>query len=129
VKNIIKNFGQFINESNGTDERLSTCCGAAVNEDSTCAACGESAMAEFNDLMDDDDLYAAEAKMSRKSVLKAADKKYPNLEPASMKKTLAKMKDGDFKAKAEKYFGWADDPEAAAAAFIRKAAHKEPSDI
>lgn len=66
---------------------------------------------------------------TRKEVLKDADEKYPNLKPASMKKGLEKMKGKDFKEKAKKNFGWADKPEAAAAAYMRKATGKEPRDI
>lgn len=68
-------------------------------------------------------------KPNRKAVLKAAEEKYPKRSAKEMKKTLGKMKATDFKQKAEKYFGWADDPEAAAAAFIRKATKKEPKDV
>ena len=63
------------------------------------------------------------------SAIKAAEEKYPKRSAKEMKKTLGKMKASDFKQKAKKYFGWADDPEAAAAAFIRKATKKEPKDV
>ena len=46
-----------------------------------------------------------------------------------MKKSLKKMAGKDFKEKAEKNFSWADNPKAAAAAFMRKATKKEPKDI
>ena len=68
-------------------------------------------------------------KKSRKEVMADAKEKYPNLKPASMKKGLKKMKGEDFKEKAKKNFGWADNPEAAAAAYMRKATGKEPKDI
>ena len=68
-------------------------------------------------------------KKSRKEVLADADEKYPNLKPESMKKGLSHMKGKDFKEKAKKNFGWADKPEAAAAAYMRKATGKEPRDI
>ena len=64
-----------------------------------------------------------------KEVLKDADEKYPNLKKGSMKKGLSKMKGKDFKEKAKKNFGWADKPEAAAAAYMRKATGKEPRDL
>ena len=66
----------------------------------------------------------------RTEVMKEANKKYPNLSKAEMQKMLKDQKAGakDFKTKAKKYFGWAKDPEAAAAAFIRKATGKEPKD-
>jgi hypothetical protein len=66
----------------------------------------------------------------RAEVMKDADKKYPNLSKSEMKKMLKDQEAGakDFKTKAKKYFGWAKDPEAAAAAFIRKASGKEPKD-
>jgi hypothetical protein len=67
----------------------------------------------------------------RAEVLKDADKKFPNLKKAEMKKMLRDQEAGskDFKQKSKKYFGWAKDPEAAAAAFIRKATGKEPKDL
>jgi len=67
----------------------------------------------------------------RAEVLKDADKKFPNLKKAEMKKMLKDQEAGskDFKQKSKKYFGWAKDPEAAAAAFIRKATGKEPKDL
>ena len=67
----------------------------------------------------------------RAEVLKDADKKFPNLKKAEMKKMLKDQEKGskDFKQKSKKYFGWAKDPEAAAAAFIRKATGKEPKDL
>jgi hypothetical protein len=71
----------------------------------------------------------ADEKTSRKEVLKDADEKYPNLKKASMKKGLSNMKGKDFKEKAKKNFAWADKPEAAAAAYMRKATGKEPRDI
>jgi hypothetical protein len=73
-------------------------------------------------------IYEAKQK-SRKEVLKDADEKYPNLKKGSMKKGLSKMKGKDFKEKAKKNFGWADKPEAAAAAYMRKATGKEPRDL
>jgi hypothetical protein len=134
MKNLVKNFNTFINEGYHFADKKSNCCGAEIiEEDSTCSDCGQ--MAEMNYLessdLDDSDLYgdivSFESKKSgRKAVLKAASEKYPNLSPSKMKKTLGKMKDSDFKEKAKKYFSWADDPEAAAAAFIRKATGKEP---
>lgn len=67
----------------------------------------------------------------RAEVLKDAGKKYPNLSKKKMKEMLKDQENGakDFKAKANKYFSWAKDPEAAAAAFIRKATGKEPKDL
>lgn len=67
----------------------------------------------------------------RTEVLKDANKKYPNLSKAKMKEMLKSQEKGakDFKDKSKKYFGWAKDPEAAAAAFIRKATGKEPKDL
>lgn len=132
MKNLVKNFRAFINES---IER-SKCCSAEI-VDGKCLDCGEEAESkmEFTDSMDGldspegtVDLTLESKKPNRKSVLKAADEKYPNLSAKDMKKTLGKMKGSDFKSKAKKYFGWADDPEAAAASFIRKATKKEPRD-
>lgn len=68
-------------------------------------------------------------KKSRKEVMADAKEKYPNLKPGSMKKGLSHMKGKDFKEKAKKNFGWAENPEAAAAAYIRKATGKEPRDV
>ena len=67
----------------------------------------------------------------REEVLKDADKKFPNLKKAEMKKMLKYQEKGakDFKQKSKKYFGWAKDPEEAAADFIRKATGKEPKDL
>jgi len=67
----------------------------------------------------------------RAEVLKDADAKYPNLSKPKMKEMLKDQEKGakDFKTKAKKYFNWAKDPEAAAAAFIRKATGKEPKDL
>jgi len=67
----------------------------------------------------------------RAEVLKDADKKYPNLSKGKMKEILKDQEKGakDFDKKAKKYFSWAKDPSAAAAAFIRKATGKEPKDL
>lgn len=67
----------------------------------------------------------------RTEVLKDAGKKYPNLSKAKMKEMLKDQEKGakDFDKKAKKYFSWAKDPAAAAAAFIRKATGKEPKDL
>ena len=67
----------------------------------------------------------------RAEVLKDAGKKYPNLSKGKMKEMLKDQEKGakDFDKKAKKYFGWAKDPAAAAAAFIRKATGKEPKDL
>jgi hypothetical protein len=42
---------------------------------------------------------------------------------------LLESRANDFKTKSKKYFGWAPDPEAAVAAFIKKAASKEPKNL
>lgn len=134
MKNLVKNFRTFINEGYEVGKK-SNCCEAEILEDSTCADCGQMVEMEYLESsdLDDSELYgdvAFEAKKpSRKAVLKAAAEKYPQLSQAQMKKTLGKMKGEDFVKKAKKYFGWADDPEAAAAAFIRKATGKEPRDV
>ena len=67
----------------------------------------------------------------RAEVLKDANKKYPNLSKSTMKEMLKDQEKGakDFDKKAKKYFGWAKDPAAAAAAFIRKATGKEPKEL
>ena len=140
MKNLVKSFGQFINEGyHGMEKHLSRkseCCGSDIDENDYCTECGEDAsinldnsdepMGGYNEPQMDSQF---EKKSTRKEVLKSASSKYPQLEPEKMKKTLSKMKGNDFKAKAEKYFGWADEPEAAAASFIRKATKKEPRDI
>jgi hypothetical protein len=128
MKNLVKSFDSFINEK----LRRSDCCGAKVVED-ICENCGtvinieaEPFDGDSEDLIDP--TFEAK-KQSRKTVLKAAEEKYPNRSAESMKKSLKKMPGKDFKEKAKKNFGWADEPEAAAAAFIRKATKKEPRDI
>ena len=125
MKNLVKSFNLFIKE--GLDK--STCCGAKVIE-GCCKECGESVDANEIESGTEDliDPTFESKKPNRKDVLKAANKKYPGKSPKEMKKSLEKMKGSDFKSKAEKYFGWADDPEAAAASFIRKATKKEPKD-
>jgi hypothetical protein len=128
MKNLVKNFNSFINEK----LRRSDCCGAKVVE-GVCESCGvmidlddESLDGDSEDLIDP----TFEAKKpNRKAVLKAAEEKYPNRSAESMQKSLKKMPGKDFKEKAKKNFDWADDPNAAAAAFIRKATKKEPRDV
>lgn len=128
MKNLVKNFRTFINEK----LNKSKCCGAEI-VDGSCEECRMPADVEMDSLESDtEDLIdpTFESKKSnRKAVLKAAEEKYPKRSAKEMKKTLGKMKDSDFKQKSKKYFGWADDPEAAAAAFIRKATKKEPKDV
>jgi len=155
MKNIVKNFNQFLTES-ADHTAYSICCGAPIEVDGTCSRCGEHCeepeeerSAETGRYHDDeptahdrmynsDDWVRAQRdaegldeakKKSRKEVLADADEKYPNLKPESMKKGLSHMKGKDFKEKAKKNFGWADKPEAAAAAYMRKATGKEPRDI
>lgn len=155
MKNV-KSFNQFVNESMSSSdysdrEAYSNCCGAEVLHGDVCSACGEHCetgddyeneedYVEFpedqthdpefeDDRMSADDHIAEGKKRSRKEVMDDAKEKYPNLKPGSMKKGLDKMKGKDFKAKAEKNFSWADNPEAAAAAYIRKATGKEPRDV
>jgi hypothetical protein len=125
MKNLVKNFNLFINETSNRTQ----CCGAKV-KDGSCSECGEPIENEMDMLGsgDEPDLTLEAKSPSRKDVLKSADKKYPNRSAKEMKKSLGKMKASSFKDKAEKYFGWADDPEAAAASFIRKATKKEPKD-
>ena len=127
MKNSVKNFNSFIGEK----FNLSNCCGAKVNSGS-CEECGELVESGVNYLEgEEEDLIDPtfeSKKPNRKAVLKAAEEKYPKRSAKEMKKTLGKIKGSDFKDKAEKYFGWADDPEAAAASFIRKATKKEPRD-
>jgi hypothetical protein len=128
MKNLVKNFNSFIFEKVNKSE----CCGAAIKSD-CCEECGMPVEIDAHDLENSgedmiDPTFEAK-KPNRKAVLKAAEEKYPKRSAKEMKKTLGKMKATDFKQKAEKYFGWADDPEAAAAAFIRKATKKEPKDV
>ena len=128
MKNLVKNFNSFIVEK----FNKSDCCGSNIKNGS-CEECGMAVEIESHDLEDGgEDLIDPtfeSKKQGRKAVLKAADEKYPKRSAKEMKKTLGKMKASDFKKKAKKYFGWADDPEAAAAAFIRKATKKEPKDV
>jgi hypothetical protein len=128
MKNLVKNFNSFINEK----LRRSDCCGAKVSE-GICESCGTVVELDTNQMDgDSEDLIdpTFEAKKpGRKAVLKAAEEKYPNRSAESMKKSLKKMDGKDFKEKAKKNFDWADDPNAAAAAFIRKATKKEPKDV
>lgn len=191
---VLKSFGQFVNENFGhemEEGKMSSCCGAPIDEMGHCSECGmEEGMEHEEEGMDHEgheheeheheegmhfgghhheeeeeeeegmqyhhqvmeakrkkakDEEAEESdeedempmkkkkpaakKPARKEVMKAANAKFPNLEPKSMKKGLSKMKGDTFKAKAKKNFGWADKPEAAAAAYIRKATGKEPRDI
>lgn len=156
MKQLVKNFEQFVNEAFDPSDNYepgvySNCCGAEVIHGDICSECGEHCDVESeeddyyppteHELEDEDDIphpfgYEEESdddsvyeKKSRKEVLKDAKDKYPNLKPGSMKKGLEKMKGKDFAAKAKKNFGWADNPEAAAAAYIRKATGKEPKDV
>jgi hypothetical protein len=129
MRQVVKNFNQFVNES--WDPRdsyepgvYSNCCGAEVIHGDICSDCGEHC--DVEDEEEDTELYE---KKSRKEVLKDAKEKYPNLKPGSMKQGLAKMKGKDFDDKVKKNFGWAKNPEAAAAAYIRKATGKEPKDV
>lgn len=128
MKNLIKNFGSFIGEKLNKSE----CCGAKISE-GTCEDCGKPAGLDSHEIEGDSeydvDPTFESKKPNRKTVLKTAEEKYPKRSAKEMKKTLGKMKGSDFKQKAEKYFGWADDPEAAAASFIRKATKKEPKDV
>ena len=71
----------------------------------------------------------AKKEKTRKEVLKDAEKKFPNVSAKGAKAGLAKMKGKDFKEKAKKNFGWAKNPAAAEAAYIRKATKKEPRDV
>lgn len=125
MKNLVKNFSLFVTEKGNRTQ----CCGAKII-DGQCEDCGHP-IESYTDMIqsDDEDLTLEAKKPNRKEVLKAADEKYPNRSPKEMKKSLGKMKGSDFKQKAKKYFGWADDPEAAAASFIRKATKKEPKDV
>ena len=149
MRHLVKNFEQFVNESWDSDDSrehglYSNCCGAEVIDGDICSECGEhcdvdgdyeefpedqAGAPEFEPKNFEDDDRGLYEKKSRKEVLKDAKEKYPNLKPGSMKKGLEKMKGADFKEKAEKNFGWAKDPAAAAAAYIRKATGKEPRDV
>lgn len=156
MKNLVKSFDQFVTEGLHNliqEEGSSMCCGSSIDEMGMCTECGEYAGKEMEDdsfmgredsiEFPADDSYANsddwsgsdvtyEAKKkekTRKEVLKDAEEKYPNLKAGSMKKGLAKMKGDTFKEKAKKNFGWADEPEAAAAAYMRKATKKEPRDL
>jgi hypothetical protein len=128
MKNLVKSFNHFIKEG----MLQSACCGAKI-VDGTCKECGEPLNVDIDTIENDSedliDPTFESKKPSRKEVLKAAGEKYPDRSPKEMKKSLGKMKGSDFKDKAKKYFGWADDPEAAAASFIRKATKKEPKDV
>lgn len=153
MKPLVKSFNQFVNEamhpSDWYEEELSDCCGAPIMLGDICSDCKDHCEPQsleddeyaedqidspefeprnFEDERDNEGLYEAKKK-SRKEVLADAKEKYPNLKPGSMKKGLSKMKGKDFKEKAKKNFGWADNPEAAAAAYMRKATSKEPRDI
>ena len=145
MKQVVKNFEQFVNEAFDPSDNYeagvySNCCGAEVIHGDICSECGEHCEVEDdyeefpedqvdNPEFESDDDRELYEKKSRKEVLKDAKEKYPNLKPESMKKGLEKMKGKDFEAKAKKNFGWADNPEAAAAAYIRKATGKEPKDV
>lgn len=143
MKQLIKNFSQFVNESWDSDDSYepgvySNCCGAEVIHGDICSECGEHCDVESEEDDENQDYSPVDhengdesvyEKKSRKEVLKDAKEKYPNLKPESMKKGLAKMKGKDFAEKAKKNFGWADKPEAAAAAYMRKATGKEPRDL
>jgi hypothetical protein len=149
MKNQVKSFNQFIAESwdprDAYEEGLSNCCGAPIMMGDICSDCGEHCEAKHDDsLTAHDRMYNSDewvraqrdaegldeaAKKSRKEVMQDAEEKYPNLKPKSMKKSLSHMKGKDFKTKAKKNFSWADNPEAAAAAYIKKATGKEPKDV
>ena len=171
MKNLVKNFNQFVNESmdpsDWYEKELSDCCGAPIMLGDICSDCKDHCVPQSSEedeyLEDTDNMSGAQShhqddedlpphsrmynsdewvraqrdaegldeakKKSRKEVLADADEKYPNLKPESMKKGLSHMKGKDFKEKAKKNFGWADKPEAAAAAYMRKATGKEPRDI
>ena len=142
-------FGQFVNEM-----LEPTCeCGGAINEEGVCETCGKLAVEETaepgpteegefpditaendpNDLnnvnLTDDDSVLEKNDKSRAEVLKTASKKFPNISAKGAQAGLGKMKGKDFKEKVKKNFQWADKPEAAAAAYIRKATKKEPKDV
>lgn len=152
MKNLVKNFNDFINEGHlneGRERGYSSCCGAHIEKSGHCSDCGERCEPEQEVEKPQSRHHSRETyhgighgrerygeadmelyeKKSRKEVLKDADEKYPNLKKSSMKKGLEHMKGKDFKEKAKKNFGWADKPEAAAAAYMRKATGKEPRDI
>lgn len=118
MKNLVKNFNQFINES--WDPRddyeqgvFSNCCGAPVIHGDVCSECGEHCDPESDEYpedqeqdhgfephnFEDEEPYLYE-KMSKKD----APKKYPNLKPESMKKGLKKMKDEEFEEKSKRNF-------------------------
>ena len=133
MRNLVKNFNQFVNESWDPSDSYepgvySNCCGAEVIHGDICSECGEHCDVESEEEEETEDSGLYEKK-SRKEVLKDSKEKYPNLKPTSMKKGLDKMKGKDFAEKAKKNFGWAKDPAAAAAAYMRKATGKEPKDI
>jgi hypothetical protein len=130
MKQFVFGFGQFVNEmfdQNEGLEKKSSCCGATLMEDGSCSECG--AFEAENDEEKESLNVNEKAEKTRKEVLKAAQKKFPNISKAGAKAGLGKMKGKDFKEKAKKNFGWAEDPEAAAAAYIRKATGKEPRDV
>ncbi len=130
MKQFVFGFGQFVNEmfdQNEGLEKKSSCCGAPLLEDGSCSECGAF---EAENGEEEESLNVNEkAEKTRKEVLKAAQKKFPNISKAGAKAGLAKMKGKDFKEKAKKNFGWAENPEAAAAAYIRKGTGKEPRDV
>lgn len=127
MKQLVLGFGQFVNEmfdQNESLEKKSSCCGVAVLEDGSCSECGSFEPKDAEEL----EVNEKEEK-TRKEVLKAAGKKFPNVSKSGAKTGLSKMKGKDFKEKVKKNFGWAEKPEAAAAAYIRKATGKEPRDV
>lgn len=84
---------------------------------------------DLNSVNINDDSVFEKKEKSRSQVLKDASAKYPNISQKGAKAGLTKMKGKDFKDKVKKNFKWADRPEAAAAAYIRKATKKEPKDV
>lgn len=89
----------------------------------------DSYLEDLNAININDDTVFEKKQKSRSQILKDASAKYPNISQKGAKSGLAKMKGEDFKDKAKKNFKWADRPEAAAAAYIRKATKKEPKDV
>lgn len=129
MKQLVLGFGQFVNEmfsQNDGLEKKSSCCSAALLEDGSCSECGAF---EAEQKAEESAEINEKKEKTRKEVLADAGKKFPNISKKGAKAGLSKMKGKDFKEKAKKNFGWAEKPEAAAAAYIRKATGKEPRDV
>lgn len=116
MKNLVKNFNQFINES--WDPRddyeqgvFSNCCGAPVIHGDVCSECGEHCDPETDEYPEDQDheleprnFEDDEAYLYEKKSKKDAQEKYQNLKLGAMKNGPKKMKDDDFEEKPKKNF-------------------------